>query len=72
MDTVAVRNNGYLAPHTQIQACSFPALDSSMVECFNHSTQKQTLAYLCVQPKEIRNVYENELLFSMILPCKFS
>jgi hypothetical protein len=30
-------------------------------ECFNHSTQKQTLAYLCVQPEEIKNVYENEL-----------
>jgi integrase len=33
----------------------------TLMECFNHSTQKQTLAYLCVQPDEIRNVYENEL-----------
>ena len=33
----------------------------TLMECFNHSTQKQTLAYLCVQPEEIRNVYENEL-----------
>jgi integrase len=29
--------------------------------CFNHSTQKQTLDYLCIQPEEIKNVYENEL-----------
>ena len=33
----------------------------TLMEIFNHSTQKQTLAYLCVQPEEIRNVYENEL-----------
>lgn len=33
----------------------------TLMECFNHSTQKQTLAYLCVQPDEIKNVYENEL-----------
>lgn len=33
----------------------------TLMECFNHSTQKQTLAYLCVQPDEIRNVYENVL-----------
>jgi len=28
---------------------------------FNHSTQRQTLDYLCVQPDEIRSIYENEL-----------
>ena len=33
----------------------------TLMEIFNHSTQKQTLSYLCVQPDEIRNVYENEL-----------
>ncbi len=33
----------------------------TLMEIFNHSTQKQTLAYLCVQPDEIRNVYESEL-----------
>lgn len=32
-----------------------------LMECFNHSTQRQTLQYLCVQPEEIRNVYANEL-----------
>ena len=28
--------------------------------CFNHSSQKQTLDYLCIQPEEIKGVYENE------------
>ena len=32
-----------------------------LMVCFNHSTQKQTLDYLCIQPEEIKNVYENEL-----------
>jgi len=33
----------------------------TLMVCFNHSTQKQTLDYLCIQPEEIRNVYENEI-----------
>ena len=33
----------------------------TLMEIFNHSTQKQTLNYLCVQPEEIKNVYEHEL-----------
>lgn len=32
-----------------------------LMVCFNHSTQKQTLDYLCVQPDEIRDVYANEI-----------
>lgn len=28
---------------------------------FNHSSQKQTLDYLCVQPEEVRNCFLNEL-----------
>jgi hypothetical protein len=32
-----------------------------LMVCFNHSTQKQTLDYLCIQPEEIGDVYENEL-----------
>jgi integrase len=32
-----------------------------LMECFNHSTQKQTLDYLCVQDEEIKSVYMNEL-----------
>ena len=43
------------------QRVSFGTDLPTLMECFNHSTQKQTLDYLCVQPEEIRNVYENEL-----------
>jgi integrase len=32
-----------------------------LMVCFNHSTQRQTLDYLCIQPEEIRSVYENQL-----------
>jgi integrase len=32
-----------------------------LMVCFNHSTQKQTLEYLCIQPEEIKDVYQNEL-----------
>ena len=32
-----------------------------LMVCFNHSTQRQTLDYLCVQPEEIKDVYENEI-----------
>jgi integrase len=28
---------------------------------FNHSTQRQTLDYLCIQPEEVRDIYLNEL-----------
>jgi integrase len=32
-----------------------------LIVCFNHSSQRQTLEYLCIQPEEIKSVYENEL-----------
>jgi integrase len=32
-----------------------------LMVCFNHSHQKQTLDYLCIQPEEIKSVYANEL-----------
>ena len=32
-----------------------------LMVCFNHSTQRQTLEYLCIQPEEIKGVFENEL-----------
>lgn len=32
-----------------------------LMVCFNHTSQKQTLDYLCIQPEEIRGVYMNEL-----------
>jgi integrase len=28
---------------------------------FNHSTQRQTLDYLCIQPEEVKSIYLNEL-----------
>lgn len=43
------------------QRVSFGVGMPELMTCFNHSTQKQTLAYLCVQPDEIRSVYANEL-----------
>jgi len=32
-----------------------------LMVCFNHSHQKQTLDYLCIQPEEIRSIYANEI-----------
>jgi integrase len=32
-----------------------------LMMCFNHSTQRQTLDYLGIQPEEIKDVYANEL-----------
>ena len=32
-----------------------------LMTVFNHSTQKQTLDYLCVQPEEVKDIYLNEL-----------
>lgn len=33
----------------------------TLMVMFNHSSQKQTLDYLCIQPQEIKDVYMNEL-----------
>ncbi len=32
-----------------------------LMVAFNHSTQRQTLEYLCIQPEEVRSIYMNEL-----------
>jgi len=32
-----------------------------LMVCFNHSNQRQTLDYLCIQADEIKDVYGNEL-----------
>lgn len=32
-----------------------------LMTCFNHSTQRQTLSYLCIQPEEIKSIYANTL-----------
>ncbi|WP_027179470.1 tyrosine-type recombinase/integrase [Maridesulfovibrio bastinii] len=34
---------------------------AQLMEVFNHSSPKQTLDYLCIQPEEIRNIYMNEI-----------
>lgn len=33
----------------------------TLMQMFNHSTQKQTLDYLCIQPEEIKAAYMREL-----------
>jgi len=33
----------------------------TLMVCLNHSSQKQTLDYLCIQPEEVRNIYLNEI-----------
>jgi integrase len=43
------------------QRVSFGTDIPRLMICFNHSSQRQTLDYLCIQPEEIKNVYENEL-----------
>lgn len=32
-----------------------------LMVCFNHSTQRQTLDYLSIQPEEIKEVYEIDI-----------
>ncbi len=43
------------------QRVSFNVGIPELMVCFNHSSQRQTLDYLCIQPEEIRSVYLNEL-----------
>ena len=33
----------------------------TLMRIFNHSTQKQTLDYLCIQPEEIKSAYMKEI-----------
>ena len=43
------------------QRVSFGTDIPRLMICFNHSSQRQTLDYLCIQPEEIKDVYKNEL-----------
>lgn len=43
------------------QRVTFSAGLPELMVAFNHSSQRQTLDYLCEQPDEIRSIYENEL-----------
>lgn len=33
----------------------------TLMDALGHSTQRQTLTYLCIQPEELRSVYNNQL-----------
>ena len=43
------------------QRVTFGADLPTIMTCFNHSTQRQTLKYLCVQPGEVKAIYQNEI-----------
>ena len=43
------------------QRVTFGAGLPELMVTFNHSSQKQTLDYLCIQPEEVRDLYLNEL-----------
>ncbi|WP_319405805.1 tyrosine-type recombinase/integrase [uncultured Desulfosarcina sp.] len=43
------------------QRVSFGVGLPELVDIFNHSSQRQTMTYLCIQPEEVKNVYMNEL-----------
>jgi len=43
------------------QRVTFGTSLPELMVIFNHSTQKQTLDYLCVQDEEIKNIYKNEI-----------
>ncbi len=43
------------------QRVSFNVGIPELMVCFHHSTQRQTLDYLCIQPEEIKSVYLNVL-----------
>ena len=64
---MAINLKGNYGAHTLrktfgfIQRVVFGTGLPELMVCFNHSTQRQTLEYLCVQPEEIRSVYANEL-----------
>ncbi|MGD9329784.1 MAG: tyrosine-type recombinase/integrase [Desulfobacterales bacterium] len=43
------------------QRVRFGAGLPELTEAFNHSNQSITLRYLCIQPDEIKNIYNNEI-----------
>ncbi len=43
------------------QRVTFKSDIPTLMVCFNHSTQRQTLDYLCIQADEVHDVYMNEL-----------
>ncbi len=43
------------------QRVSFGVSVPELMVVFNHSSQRETLEYLCIQPEEVRSIYMNEL-----------
>lgn len=43
------------------QRVSFGRGTAELMVCFNHSSERQTLQYLCIQPEEIKSIYANQL-----------
>ena len=43
------------------QRVSFNVGVPELMVAFNHSSQRETLEYLCIQPEEVRSIYMNEI-----------
>ena len=43
------------------QRVTFGVSVPELMVVFNHSTQRQTLEYLCIQPEEVKSIYMNEI-----------
>ena len=43
------------------QRVTFKVDIPTIMQAFGHSHQRETLIYLCIQPEEIQNMYQNEL-----------
>lgn len=43
------------------QRVSFGVSVPELMVVFNHSSQRETLEYLCIQPEEVKSIYMNEL-----------
>ena len=63
----AINLKGNYGSHTlrktfgHIQHTIFKTPLPELMVCFNHSTQRQTLDYLCIQDEGIKSVYMNEI-----------
>ncbi len=65
--TQSINLKGNYGSHTlrktwgRIQHTEFNVPIPVLMVCFNHSTQKQTLQYLCIDDAEIKSVFQNEI-----------
>lgn len=64
---VAINLPGHYGAHTlrktfgYHQRVTYGVDIPTLMTIFGHATQRQTLKYLCIQPEEIRSVYDNEV-----------